>query len=151
MVNRYRRNAPTHRQPLGHGAAHQQRADQSGARRVGNTVQLLRTQASAFQRGLHQRQQFANVIARGQFRHHATVAGMQFDLTVQLVRQQTLHCVINGHTRFITTGFDAQNLQKSALFALHSAVCKGILRALPAVEPVFFAPSPEKEHKLCQA
>ena len=71
----------------GDGAPDQQRADESRARGVGDPRQDPRP-ALLVEQFLQQRQQLAEMIARGELGHHPAVRGVQVDLAVDLVRSR---------------------------------------------------------------
>lgn len=82
MVHRQRGNPPGHGQARPDRAADQQRADQTGPGRIGNGVELGARDIGFFQRELHQRQQFADMVPRGEFRNHATEAAVGLYLAI---------------------------------------------------------------------
>ena len=49
------------------------------------------------------------MIPGGQFRHHATITGMDFDLTVDGMGEHTAAAGIDGDAGFVAGGFDAQD------------------------------------------
>ena len=53
----------------------------------------------------------SQVMARGQFRDHTAVPGMQFHLGGDNVGPEASSVFNHRHRRFITRGFDTQNLQ----------------------------------------
>jgi hypothetical protein len=61
---------------------------------------------------VHQRQHTANVIAAGQFWHHAPIGLMHLDLAVQGVRKQARRagqpCIHQGDTSFVAGRLDTQ-------------------------------------------
>ena len=100
-------NIPGQRQGLGQRRADQQGADETGARRVGDPIDIDR--ARVLQDLPNQRQQLADVITRGQLRYDSAVGGMERDLAVQEMREQPPLAVIHGDRAFVTGGFDAQH------------------------------------------
>ena len=56
-----------------------------------------------------QRQHAADMVARGQFGHHATVIGMQRGLRMQGVGQKAARAVVERDASFVAGGFDPQN------------------------------------------
>ncbi len=99
------RQPPAVGQRTRQGGPAQQRADQSGARGIGDAVQLLRPRARRRQRIAHQRQQALHVIARGQLRDYAAIYPVQVDLAPQPVRQQPALLVEHRDGTFVAGGF----------------------------------------------
>jgi N6-L-threonylcarbamoyladenine synthase len=99
------------RQPL---AARDRRADEQGARqartlRVRDGIDVGRRDIRSLQRLLQQGDRAADMVARGQFRHHAAIFLVHRHLRVQRMRQQAPACVIQGQAGFVTGRFDAEN------------------------------------------
>ena len=85
MVYRDRRHVPGEGQRAAYRRADQQRANQAGARRIRNGIDILCRQPGFLERRLNQGDGFTYVVARGQLGHHAAVVSVQFHLTIQLV------------------------------------------------------------------
>ena len=56
-----------------------------------------------------QGQQFAHMVAAGQFGHYPAILGVQGDLAVQRVREQPGGGVVDGHSGLVAAGFDTQD------------------------------------------
>ncbi len=84
-----------------HRCTHQQGADQARACRVGHAVDVLAGTAGLRQAFIEQRQQLAHMVARGDFRHHAAVFGVDMGLRIEGMRQQAPLAVINGNPGLI--------------------------------------------------
>ena len=73
---------------------------------------------------------------------------MSFCLAIQLVRQQPALLVVNRDTGFITTGFNAQDLQRIAparlVAALQFYVLHGIFSAYAGCSAGFFRPEEQR-------
>ena len=82
-----------HRQPAGKGKtprqcrAGQQRTDQARSGRMGHTRELCGGRVGLGQGLAQQRQQAAQVIARGQFGYHPAIGAVQFYLAEQSMRE----------------------------------------------------------------
>ena len=87
MMHAQRRHAPGKGQRTGTGAAHQQRAHQTGACGVGHRIHLSRLQPGLGKNLAHQRHQTLDVIARGQLGHNAAIDAVQVDLAEQRIGQ----------------------------------------------------------------
>ena len=98
------------------GRADQQCADQAGARCIGNTDQIGDTEARLSESLANQRDEFAHVITRGQFRHYPTIIGVHADLAVQRVREQAAGRIEDRHTGLVARAFDPQNGSRGQLF-----------------------------------
>ena len=109
MVHADRRNAPGEGQRLGAGGADQQRADQSGTGRVGDRVDVAGRALRLVQYLADQRQHALDVIARGQFRHHAAIHAVLLDLAEQRIGQQAALAVVERDTGFVAGGFQSQH------------------------------------------
>ncbi len=92
-----------------HAGAHQQRPDQAGSRRIGNPVNGLQRKSGLRQGLFDHRQEARDVVARGQFRHHAAMGGMQRHLAEDPVRDEAALAVIDGDGRLVAGGFDAKD------------------------------------------
>ena len=112
------RYAPGPGQAAANRRADQQRANQSWTTGIGDTIDRIRRDASGAEDFLQQRQGLAHMIARGQFRHDATILGMQRDLAVQGVREQATITVIEGDTGFIAGSFKAQDQHDGPRFCI---------------------------------
>ena len=97
----------------GHRGTHHQCPHQTGARRVGNGIEVGLVQTGLRQDLGGQGQGFANMVPGRQFRHHAAVFGVHFHLAVQALRQQAPVGVIDRDTGLVATGFNPQNLQRA--------------------------------------
>jgi len=58
---------------------------------------------------LRERQYASDMVARGEFRHHAAIFRMHGDLRMQLVREQAGLGVVQRDSGFVAGGFNAQN------------------------------------------
>ena len=87
VVYAQHRHAQRKRQGMRHRTTHHQRANKARACGVSNAFNLAALLPGLCQHLIAERQEFANVIARGQFRHHPAVIRMHIDLTEQCVRQ----------------------------------------------------------------
>jgi hypothetical protein len=85
VVHAQHRLAQRRAQRAGHARAHQQRAGQAGAPGVGDHVDIAQ-RSRPRPAPVRQRQHAADVVAAGQFRHHAAVGLVHGDLAVQRVR-----------------------------------------------------------------
>ena len=94
-------------QRAGHAGTDQQRARQARAARVGHHIDIGQRALRALHDLLCQRQHAPNVVATGQFRHHAAKRLVHDDLAVQRMRQQTRDGACAGvhqrHAGFIAT------------------------------------------------
>ena len=72
-------------QRVGIGRTGQQRAAQAGALRVGNGVDVGILHTRFLQSRLRERHEPADVVAAGQFGHHAAIFGVHGHLGMQLV------------------------------------------------------------------
>lgn len=113
-MHRQRGDAACHGEGFGHARAHEQRARQARAGSVGHRIDIGRAQARLGERLLEQHGQAADVIARGELGHHATIRGVQVDLRVQPVREQAGIGVVDRDAGFITGGFDAEDFHGGA-------------------------------------
>jgi len=68
------------RHSLGELDAHKQRAHQPRSDRDGDSIQLRGLNTRLFQRGIDDRRDVSEMVAGGQFRHHAAVRLMHLDL-----------------------------------------------------------------------
>ena len=73
------------------GTAHEQRTGEAGPARIGNHIDLIQSATGIGKHLSRQRQRAADVVARGQLRHHTAVVGVHRDLAVKRLRQQTRH------------------------------------------------------------
>ncbi len=108
VVNRHDRAIPGQSQAGGHAAPDHQRSHEPGSCRVGDHVRPL--DAGLVEYRLHQRQQHADVIARGNLRHHAAIDGVRVDLAVKRVRHQALARAVQRDPGLVTAGFYSQNV-----------------------------------------
>ncbi len=92
-----------------HAGPHQQCPDQAGSRRIGNPVNGLQREPGPGQGLLDHRQQARDVVARGEFRHHAAMRGMNGHLAENPVRDQAPVAVVDGHRGLVAGGFDAED------------------------------------------
>ena len=92
-----------------HRGSDEERADESGARGIGNAVNLGRLPPGRREGVADQGEQPANVVAGRDLRHDAAVLRVQGDLGMQLVRHEAEAPVVQGHTGFVARGFDAEH------------------------------------------
>ena len=69
---------------------------------------MLDAKAGIGQRLPDQQWQAANMVARGQLRHYATIGAMQVDLTEQRIGQKPAFTVVKCDTGFVAGGFKSQ-------------------------------------------
>ena len=79
----------------------QQRAGQPWSFGVGHRIHIGQWYAGLLQRAVQQWQQAADVIARGQLRHHAAIGVMQGHLRMQRMREQAALAVIERQAGFV--------------------------------------------------
>jgi hypothetical protein len=91
----------------------EQRSDEARPCGIGDPADITRGAARVLQRALNQRQQAPDVIARCEFRHHATVRAMQLHLAVELVRQQAGARIQHRGSALVTGGFEGEYAQGS--------------------------------------
>ncbi|MCY1365309.1 hypothetical protein D9M69_521490 [compost metagenome] len=89
--------------------AHQQGACQTGAGRVGDRADIGHLQARLVQDLAGKRHDAADMVARGEFRHHAPVFLVHGDLGVQRVREQTPFSTDGCNAGFVAGAFKAEN------------------------------------------
>ena len=104
MIDRQRGKTPRAGVGRTQRGADEQRTDQTGTGRIGDGIGRRR----GGQRPLHHRCETAHVIARGQLRHHAAVAAMQFDLTVKFFPDDAVAALIDGNTSLVAGSLNAQ-------------------------------------------
>ena len=102
-----------HKHPTARGGAGHQCTDQARPRGIGHAAKLLQTDSGPLDDRLGQGQQITNVVARSQFRHHAAIFRMEFNLAVQYVGEQTALAVIDREAGFIAGAFDSQDYHRS--------------------------------------
>jgi len=103
------RDAQPAGEPLGDPRADHPGADETGPGRIGDAVDIGRSQPGAGQHLGHQRQDAAHVVPRGQFRHHAAVGAVHVDLAVERVGEQTALAGIDRDASFVAGSFDAED------------------------------------------
>ena len=107
MVNAEHRNAECAGHAVGGAGADHQRADQPGACRVGDGVQLGAFELCSREHLVDQRQQAPGMVARGEFRHHTAVVRVHRHLAMQRIGQQAAVGVVKGDAGLVAGGFDA--------------------------------------------
>jgi len=100
-------------QRASHASTHQQRTGQPWPARERHHIHILQGLAGCGQHLMGQRQHAANMVAAGQFGHHAAIGLVHLDLAVQRMRQQHRQIVATHphqcHPGFITGGLDSQH------------------------------------------
>ena len=96
--------------------ADQQSPGKTGSARKGNHIDIFELLPGFGQHLLGQRQHTANMVTAGKLGHHAAIGAVHFNLAVQRMTQQGRHTLTvrrahQGHTGFITRGFDSQDQQ----------------------------------------
>ena len=89
--------------------ADQQGAGQAGPLGEGDRVDVRQCQAGVLQCLAGEGQHSPDVIARGQFRHHAAEAFVHRDLRMQALGEQAALGAIERDPGFVAGGFDSQN------------------------------------------
>ena len=96
-------------QRTAHHRADHQSADQAGARRERHRIDVHRTAAGVVEERVQQRHDLAHVVAGCEFRHHAAVQGVQFDLAVEGVGEQAGARVVEGDAGLVAGCLDAED------------------------------------------
>ncbi|KAG1247953.1 hypothetical protein G6F65_019887 [Rhizopus arrhizus] len=104
-----RRQVPRPGERLRHAGADEQGARQARAGRIGHGTDVGHLQAGLFQHLAGERHDAADVGARGEFRHHATVFLVHGDLGMQRVREQSPFRTDGCDTGFVAGAFKAEN------------------------------------------
>jgi len=91
VVNPQHRLIQCSTQGTRHPSTNQQRPSQPGAAGVGHHIHGLQIATAGLHDFIGQGQDAANVVAAGQFRHHATIGLVHLDLAVKRMRQQNRH------------------------------------------------------------
>ena len=125
------------RQRAPDGSPHEQGADEPGAGGIGDAAEIIEREAGVGEHFPDQGQCLAHMVSRRQFGNNATVTGMNPDLAVKPVREQTPLAAIQPDAGLVARGFNAQNNQ-----ALRSAETKRIASAssTPVVKIAIFMP-----------
>ena len=95
-------------QAAGERATHEQCADEARTGRVGNAVDCLQSCRRLPQHLRDERHHLADVIARGQLRHHPAILDVHVHLAVQGVREQATLAIAQRDPRLVTGRFDSQ-------------------------------------------
>ncbi len=109
VMHPYGRHAPAEGEAAAEGGPHQQRPDQAGAGGEGDAADVAAPNPRLRHRLPQQRHHPAHMVARGQFRHHPAVLGMQRHLAVEDVRQQAAFAMVEGDTGLVAGGFDTEH------------------------------------------
>lgn len=113
------------RERTGHARAHEQGARETGAAGVGHGVHAAQVLAGLAEDLLGQGDDAADVIAAGEFGHHAAVIGMHGDLGVQGMGEQARGGPAlpfdQGDAGFVTRRFNAQDPHGGGLW--HAGLC----------------------------
>ena len=112
VMDTQHRHTQSKSQGMGHRTTYHQRSHQTGTGGVGNAVDISANPTGIGKHLITQRQQFANMVARGQLRHHTAVVCMHINLAEQCMRQQPTLAVVEGNAGFITGGFNTENQHK---------------------------------------
>ena len=118
MMHADGRHAPGPGQAAANRRTDQQRANQPRTTGIGDAIDRARRNACSTEDLVQQRQGFAYMIARGQFRHDAAILGVQRDLAVQGVREQATITVIEGDAGFVAGSFKAQDQHDGPRFCI---------------------------------
>src|SRR5271170_5056524 len=108
VVYAHRWPAPGGAQGRSKASPHQQGANETWARGIGNPVDRLPAGSGIGQNLPNQRQKTPNMVAGSQFGYHAPVSLVHCDLAVQSVGEQAHIGVVDGHGRLVTGALDAQ-------------------------------------------
>ena len=76
---------------------------------VGDEIDILDPAVRLRERGAGKRQQAADVVARGELRHHAAVERVQLHLRVQRVGEQPVARVVQRHAGLVAGSLDAED------------------------------------------
>ncbi len=80
MIHPDERFAERHREHFAVGDANEERANQARAARDGNRIHITQLNARLPDRLAHHRHDLPQVLARGEFRHHAAIFSVDIDL-----------------------------------------------------------------------
>ncbi|MNS94906.1 hypothetical protein D3C72_1291380 [compost metagenome] len=109
VVHADHRHVQRKAQRIGHRGADQQRAGKARALGEGDGVDVLAGAAGIGQHLFEQRQHTADMVARGEFGHHAPIVAVHGDLRVQRMREQAGLGVVEGQPGFVAGRFDAED------------------------------------------
>ena len=91
-----------------HGADHQS-PDQSRAGCERHRIDVRPPSPGIVEERVQQGHDLADMVAGGEFRHHAAVAGVQFDLAVERVRKQPGAGVVERDAGLVAGCLDAED------------------------------------------
>ena len=109
-MHRHQRASPGQRQAVGQPAAHHQGAHEPRPRGVGHGIRPLDPRLG--QHLANHRQQPADMVTGGDFRHNAAIHRMQIHLAVQRLRQQAPFGVVQRGAGLVAARFDSQDLHR---------------------------------------
>jgi hypothetical protein len=112
MMDAQHRLIPGQPQTGGESRPHQQGADETGSGGVGHCVNRPTVGIGIGKRLPNQRQQPANVVAGGEFRHYPAIGLVHGDLAVQPVRQQPQAGVVDRDRRLIAGTLNTDDAHK---------------------------------------
>ena len=112
MVHAQQRHIQRPGDGFGGVEAGQQRPGQPRPVGYGHRVDVLQPHPAIAHRPLQRRRQVANVLPRGQLRHHAAIGRMELRLRRDDVRPQDAPVFHHPGRRFVAGSFNAQNLQR---------------------------------------
>ncbi len=75
---------------------------------------------------LDQRDQMADVVARGELGNHAAVGLVQGDLRMQRVRQEPRFAVVDSDAGLVAGGFDAEDSHRPIIGGASGASARGL-------------------------
>ena len=144
MMNPDRRDIQGIGQGPGQPSPHQQGTGQSRSLRIGDAGQRGQGLAGLRQHLAQQRGHAPDMVARGQFRHHAAVVLVHRHLGMQRMGQQPAFGVVQGQARFVAGGFDAEDEHWGLV---HSVKARYYLRLFPVKEAIFMPHIKVKENE----
>ena len=109
VMDRERRHVPCVGDAPAERRADEQRPHQPGSGGIGHAVDVRGPGARLVEHAAHQSRQPSNVVARSELGHHASELGVNRNLRVHGVREQTVLGVANRYTGLVAGGFDSQN------------------------------------------
>ena len=112
VMDRERRHVPRTGQAPAERGADQQRPHQSRTRGIGHAVDVGGPGVRLGEHPPHEPGQTANVIARGKLRHHASVLGMDGDLRMHEVGEQTARGVVHRNSGLVAGRLDSKDTHR---------------------------------------
>ena len=122
VMNRQGGNAQGEGQTATKGGPHQQGAHKPGPGGIGHAIEIVELPAGLGQHAFEERQKTTAVVPAGELRHHAAIGGVEVNLAMERVGDESAFRIEERETRLVAGAFDAKHAHER-IYPRKKAAC----------------------------